>query len=130
ISPSDDSQPSIYEFPMAWGPLVSQDAWVGIEWTPDFSPVPTNAVQTISITGGPTGGTFTLTYQADTTIGLAWDSTAVQVQNALSALPSIGVGNVLVGGPTGGPWTITFIGALAAEAITTLTVIGTFTGGA
>jgi len=23
-----------YEFPMAWGPLVSQDCWIGIEWPP------------------------------------------------------------------------------------------------
>lgn len=29
---------SSYEFPFVWGPLVSQDCWVGIEWAPDFDP--------------------------------------------------------------------------------------------
>ena len=30
--------PSTYRFPFTWGPLVSQDAWIGIEWAPDFDP--------------------------------------------------------------------------------------------
>lgn len=29
---------STYTFPMNWGPLVSQDAWIGVEWTPNFAP--------------------------------------------------------------------------------------------
>jgi len=57
-------------------------------------------VQTVSITGSPTGGTFTLTFGGDTTTGIAWDATAAQVQTALAALPSIGPGNVVC---TGGP---------------------------
>jgi hypothetical protein len=129
ISPVDDSSPSIYEFPLAHGPLVNQDAWVGIEWTPDFSPIPSNAVQTVTITGHPTGGTFTLSYGADTTIGMPPDYTATQVQNALTALASIGVGNVVVGGPTGGPYQVTFIGALGAEAIADLAATSSLTGG-
>lgn len=27
---------SAYSFPMNWGPLSNQDAWMGVEWTPDF----------------------------------------------------------------------------------------------
>lgn len=130
ISPPDDSAPSVYRFPMAYGPLVNQDAWVGIEWTPDFSPTLSSAVQVITITGAPSGGTFTLTDGAgETTIGMPYDYTAVQVQNALAALPSIGTGNVTVGGPTGGPYTVSFSGALANQAITTMTATNSFTGG-
>lgn len=29
---------SLYQFPMTWGPLISQDTWIGIEWVPDFDP--------------------------------------------------------------------------------------------
>ena len=36
--PGYDPGLSNYEFPMSWGPLVSQDAWIGIEWAPDFDP--------------------------------------------------------------------------------------------
>lgn len=35
ITPVSNSD---YQFPMAWGPLVSQDTWIGIEWAPDFHP--------------------------------------------------------------------------------------------
>lgn len=33
-----ESEESQYFFPMAWGPLISQDTWIGIEWAPDFDP--------------------------------------------------------------------------------------------
>lgn len=35
VAPASNSD---YQFPMAWGPLIEQDAWIGIEWTPDFHP--------------------------------------------------------------------------------------------
>lgn len=35
---SSDPGSSSYRFPFVWGPLVSQDCWIGIEWTPDFDP--------------------------------------------------------------------------------------------
>ena len=44
--------------------------------------------------GGATGGTFTLSFGADTTSALAWNASAVAVQAALEALPGIGAGNV------------------------------------
>ena len=130
ISASDGSQTSDYEFPMAWGPLVQQDAWIGIEWTPDFDPGFSNAVQVVTIGGTPTGGSFTLTYGGQTTVGLAPDSLASQMQEALEALSSIGTGNVTVTGAPSGPWTVTFQNALGHEAISTMTTANTFTGGA
>ena len=46
--------------------------------------VATADVQTLSLTGGPTSGTFTLTFQAQTTAGIPWNATNAQVQAALS----------------------------------------------
>jgi hypothetical protein len=56
---------------------------------------------------------------SETTAPLAYDATAVQVQAALEALPSIALGDVAVvynGSPAAG-WTVTFQGALANQDI-------------
>jgi hypothetical protein len=59
-----------------------------------------NAVQTLSVSGNPTGGTFTLAFGGQTTVAIAASATAAQVQAALQALSSIGAGNVAcAGGP-------------------------------
>jgi hypothetical protein len=78
----------------------------------------TGDVQTLSITGNPTGGTFTLTFGSQTTGNIAFNATAAQVQAALEALSNIGPGNVAC---SGGPLpatsvTITFVGTLAFAA--------------
>jgi hypothetical protein len=78
------------------------------------TPSGTNAVQTVTTTGTPTGGTFTLTFEGRTTATIAYNASAAVVQAALEALPNIGTGNVLGGGgplPTG--VTLTFQNALA-----------------
>lgn len=54
----------------------------------------TNEIQTITITGSPDGGTFTLSYQGQTTSGIAYNAAAATVQTALEGLSSIGSGNV------------------------------------
>jgi hypothetical protein len=71
---------------------------------------PTNEVQSLSITGSPTGGTFTLSFRGQTTGTIAYNATAAQVQSALEALGAIGSGNVAcTGGPLPGTAvTITF----------------------
>src|SRR5436853_3648613 len=53
-------------------------------------------VQTVTLGAGNTGGTFTITFGAQTTSALAFNATAAQVQTALEALSSIGLNNVLV----------------------------------
>jgi hypothetical protein len=86
------------------------------------TPSGTNAVQTVTTTGTPTGGTFTLTFEGRTTATIAFNATAAVVQAALEALPNIGTGNVLGGGgplPTG--VTLTFQNALAKRPIAPLT---------
>jgi hypothetical protein len=57
-------------------------------------------VQTLTMGGTPTGGTFTLTWNAQTTAALAYNSTAAQIQAALENLSNVLIGDVLVeGGP-------------------------------
>lgn len=69
-------------------------------------------VQTVTITGTPTGGTYTLTLDGQTTSGIAFDATASAVQTALVALSNVEVGDVVcAGGPhPGTPVTVTFGG--------------------
>lgn len=91
----------------------------------------TNEVQTVTITGTPTGGSFTLTFSGQTTAAIAWNAAAGAVQTALEALVNIGAGNVAVTGGPGPatPWTVTFVGVLAATDIAQMTATGTLTGG-
>lgn len=49
----------------------------------------TASVQTLSLTGVPTGGTFTLSYGGDTTAAINWDAKGEDVQEALTNLPSL-----------------------------------------
>lgn len=72
----------------------------------------TAEAQTVTITGTPTGGTFTLTYEGATTAGIAFNATAAAVRAALEALPGVSPGQVTVtGGPgPGTPYVVTFTG--------------------
>lgn len=87
-------------------------------------------VQTATITGGPTGGTFTLTYSGQTTSAIAYNATAAAVQGDLEALSNLAPGDVTVTGSAGGPYTLTFGGALAKTDVAALTASGaSLTGG-
>lgn len=87
--------------------------------------------QLITITGHPTGGTFTLSWGGSTTAPLPYNVTQAQIAAALVALPSIGTGN-LVGGPsvfrgvTGS--VVTFQGALARANQPLITATSSLTG--
>ncbi len=85
-------------------------------------------VQTVTITGTPTGGTFTLTNGVATT-ALAYNATAAAVQAALELLPNIGAGNVVVTGNNGGPYTVTYVGTKMGVDMTQLTAAHSLTGG-
>jgi hypothetical protein len=90
----------------------------------------TNEVQTLTVTGAPTGGTFTLSFDGATTAAIAYNAAAATVQAALLALPSIGAGEVTVTGGAGGPWTVTFLGGLAGTNVAAITTDATsLTGG-
>ena len=91
----------------------------------------TNEQQTITITGTPTGGSFTLTFEGQTTAGIAFDANAAAVDSALEALSNIGVGEVAVtGGPgPGTPWVVTFSVTLGAQNLDQMTATSSLTGG-
>jgi hypothetical protein len=74
-----------------------------------------NEQQTITITGTPTGGTFTLTYNGQTTGNIAYNASAANVVTALEALSNIGAGDVTATGGAlpGTPVVVTFANALA-----------------
>lgn len=89
-----------------------------------------NEVQTATVTGTPTGGTFTLTYSGSTTSNIAYNATAATVRTALENLTSVGYGNVDVTGSAGGPYTVTFRGSLAGTNVAAMTASGAgLTGG-
>lgn len=77
-----------------------------------FQGAGTNEVQTITVTGTPTGGTFTLTFQGQTTAAIAYNATAAQVKAALvAASDDLGTDDITVTGSAGGPYTVTFVGS-------------------
>jgi hypothetical protein len=91
-----------------------------------------NELQTLTITGTPTGGTFTLLFGAETTAAIAFDAAASAVDSALELLANIGTGNVLcAGGPLPGTAvTIEFQGTLANAKVPLMTAdITGLTGG-
>ena len=63
---------------------------------------------TVTVTGSPTGGTFTLSVGGQTTSGVAFNATSTNVRSALEALSSVGSGHVTVTGSAGGPYTVVF----------------------
>lgn len=65
-----------------------------------------NRVQVVTITGSPTGGTFTLTGQGNTTTGIAYNAASSTVQTAVRALGGI-FAAATVSGSGGGPYTVT-----------------------
>jgi predicted phage gp36 major capsid-like protein len=90
----------------------------------------TSEVQTVTVNGTPTGGTFTLTYRGATTGTIAYNAAAATVQTALQGLSTIGSGNATVAGSAGGPYTVTFAGALANLNVPQMTADGSsLTGG-
>jgi hypothetical protein len=87
--------------------------------------------QTVTITGTPTGGTFTLTLNGETTAAIAYNATAAAVESALEALPSLDAASVTVtGGPgPGTAYVVTFGGSYAGANVAQMTTSGSFTGG-
>lgn len=88
---------------------------------------PTSAeTQTVTISGSPTGGSFTLTFNGQTTSAIAYNATAAAVQSALRQLNNLSAEDVSVTGSAGGPYTVKFdMDANVAQ----MTATGSLTGG-
>lgn len=92
--------------------------------------VGTDEVQTLTIGGTPTSGTFTLVYSGQTTAPITWSNVnatlVAAIDAALEALSNIGTGGVLtaIGTATAGigTFTITFTGANAKKNVDLITV--------
>ena len=69
-----------------------------------------NEVQTLTILRA-TGGTYTLTFDGQTTSGIAYNANAATIQSALEALSNLAPGDVTVASPSSNVFTITFGGA-------------------
>lgn len=88
-----------------------------------------NEVQTITITGAPTGGTFTLSFAGATTEAIPYNADASTVRANLESLSTIGGGNVAVTGSAGGPYVVTFQNNLGNMDVVLISATGSFTGG-
>jgi len=73
-------------------------------------------LQTVTIGGGATGGTFTLSYKGQTTAAITYSAglTSATVNTAFQLLSTVGA-NCTVTGSAGGPYTFTFSGGLASD---------------
>jgi hypothetical protein len=83
-----------------------------------------NEVQQISILRA-TGGTFTITYDGQTTSGIAYNADAATIQTALEALSNIAPGDATVALVSSGVFSVTFAGVYAGINVPLLTVSGT-----
>lgn len=123
-----DAEHTVAQYDLAWHGLTSAYVPYTLEdSTADFSfVVPgTNAQQTITVTNA-TGGTFTLTFRGQTTTAIPYNATAAQIQSALEALSTIGVGNVSVTGSN--PWTVEFIHELGGQPVEALVATSALSG--
>lgn len=83
-----------------------------------------NEVQTVTIVGLFSGGTWTLKYAGQTTSGIAWDASAAAVQAKLEALSNIAPGDVLVTGDHTTHYTVTFLATLGLQNVGTMEANG------
>jgi hypothetical protein len=79
-------------------------------------------VQVITVLGSPTGGTFKLSFDGQTTDNFIWGpsyATAL-IEVGLESLSNIETADVAVTGPNGGPYVVTFSGQYANEEVPTI----------
>ena len=111
--------------------------WPGAIFTTAGTPSNgTNCVQTLTIGGTPTAGTFTITMLGKTSGAITWSATnatlVANIDAAVEAMKVVGTGNVTtaVGTMTAGIGTITltFTGNLGKQLLAVATVTSSLTG--
>ena len=85
-------------------------------------------VQTLTITGSPTGGTYTLTFLGETTTAIAHNANNTTIQNALIALSNVDSGDIVVTGSSPN-FTLTFGGRYDSQPVEQITATASLTGG-
>lgn len=93
-----------------------------ITWRETAAEIATTNNELQEVIVDATGGTFTLTFAAETTAAIAFNATAAAVQTALEGLATPVPGDVLVSGAAGGPWTVEFAGAYADTNVGQMTI--------
>lgn len=96
----------------------------------------TDEVQTLTIGGTPTGGTFTLSFMGFTTAAIPWSAVnatlLASINAALDALPNVAAGEILAaaGSLTAGIGTITltFSGEWGKRAVGPIVAVSSLTG--
>lgn len=112
-----EGEQEMYEFTVHHSPDSNKDVFKKIGAVGSLN-------YTATITGSPTGGTFTLTYKGNVTAAIAYNAAATAVKAALVALDDgYGTASFTVTGSAGGPYAISVPDASA------LTATGSFTGG-
>jgi len=128
--PSGSTLQEIVTVRDALNPSMGATDGSGYVLTTDYTvPGQTNEVQLVTVTGTPTGGNFTLSFNNQTTSNIAYNAASSAVQTALQSLSTIGAGNATVSGSAGGPYTVTFTGALAGAPQALLVPSAALTGG-
>lgn len=117
------------------GSLRSGLVLAKVEATALYGPYAGSPSEVQTITVDATGGTFTVTFDGQTTGAIAFNATAAAVQTALEAIGNINPGDVTVsGGPgnAGGttPYSIAFGGRYMGQNVPAVTTTPTLTGGA
>lgn len=95
---------------------------------PDLS---RSEVQTISIEGAPTGGTFVLFFNGQNTTSIPYDADFFEVQDALRALPNIGENGVVCSGGDlpANPIHVKFQGHLSHQNVAQMDFAASLSGG-
>jgi hypothetical protein len=133
IASDDDVEADVEEF-LAW-PIRATVLGVSgsnlMEFYGEQLGPQANEVQRIAITGAPTGGGFTLTYDGETTATIAYNAAASAVQSALEALSNIVPGDVSCSGGAlpSSPVDVTFGGHLGDQDVEQMTASASLTGG-
>ena len=79
---------------------AAQDSLIKVDGFPSDSGV--SEVQTLNRSENPSSGTYTLTYQGQTTSEIAYNASAAEIQAAIDALSTINSGDITVAGGDNG----------------------------
>lgn len=80
---------------------VAQNSLIKVDGYPPDSTA-TSELQTMSRASSPTAGTYTLTYEGQTTAAIAYNANTDTIKAALEALSTVNTGDITVGGGANG----------------------------